>query len=47
MQFYDRDTTPEMAAEGMNGFVEFMANPNRIDRILDKLERERSKIFDE
>ena len=46
MQFYDRDTTPEMAAEGMNGFVEFMANPNRIDRILQKLERERSKIFD-
>ena len=24
MQFYDRDTDPEMANAGMNGFVEFM-----------------------
>lgn len=47
MQFYDRDTTPEMAQAGMNGFVEFMANPNRIDRILQQLERERQQIFGE
>lgn len=46
MQFYDRDTDPEMASEGMNGFVEFMSNPNRIDRILKQLERERAKIYD-
>jgi multiple sugar transport system substrate-binding protein/raffinose/stachyose/melibiose transport system substrate-binding protein len=45
-QFYDRDTTPEMAQAGMNGFVEFMANPDQLDRILDQLENERARLFD-
>ncbi|ULR40232.1 ABC transporter substrate-binding protein [Thermus sp. NEB1569] len=44
-QFYDRDTDPEMANKGMNGFVQFMANPGRIDAILKSLEEERARIF--
>jgi len=45
MQFYDRDTNPEMATAGMNGFVEFMVYPERIDLILNNLEIERQRIF--
>lgn len=44
-QFYDRDTDPEMANKGMNGFVQFMANPGQIDAILKSLEEERARIF--
>jgi multiple sugar transport system substrate-binding protein len=44
-QFYDRDTNPEMAAVGMEGFQEFMVNPDRIDAIRERLERERQAIF--
>lgn len=44
-QFYDRDTTPEMAAVGMEGFQEFMVNPDRIDAIRERLENERQAIF--
>lgn len=44
-QFYDRDTTPEMAAVGMEGFQEFMVNPDRIDAIRERLENERRAIF--
>lgn len=44
-QFYDRDTNPEMARAGMEGFQEFMANPDRLDRILSQLERTRGRIF--
>jgi multiple sugar transport system substrate-binding protein/raffinose/stachyose/melibiose transport system substrate-binding protein len=45
-QFYDRDTTPEMADEGMNGFMEFWDNPGNIDDILSRLESERQMIFE-
>ena len=44
-QFYDRDTNPEMARAGMEGFQEFMVNPDRLDRILAQLERTRGRIF--
>lgn len=44
-QFYDRDTTPEMADKGMNGFMEFWDNPQRIDDILGRLEAARKEIF--
>ncbi|MEM7046848.1 MAG: extracellular solute-binding protein [Pseudomonadota bacterium] len=44
-QFYDRDTTPEMAQEGMKGFVQFMDNPDDLDEILATLERARQRIF--
>lgn len=44
-QFYDRDTDPAMAAEGMKGFQEFMVNPDRLDAILTNLERVRQRVF--
>jgi multiple sugar transport system substrate-binding protein/raffinose/stachyose/melibiose transport system substrate-binding protein len=44
-QFYDRDTTPEMADEGMNGFMQFWDNPEDIEEILAYLETVRQEIF--
>jgi multiple sugar transport system substrate-binding protein/raffinose/stachyose/melibiose transport system substrate-binding protein len=44
-QFFDRDTTPEMADEGMNGIMEFWDNPENIDDILARLEATRAEIF--
>ncbi|KMW58031.1 N-Acetyl-D-glucosamine ABC transport system, sugar-binding protein [Candidatus Rhodobacter oscarellae] len=44
-QFYDRDTTPEMAKVGMQGFQDFMLNPDDVLEILDELEEERARIF--
>ena len=44
-QFYDRDTTPGMAKEGMKGFQEFMVKPERLDKILDSLEKTRKREF--
>ncbi|MBN1316334.1 MAG: carbohydrate ABC transporter substrate-binding protein [Anaerolineales bacterium] len=46
-QFYDRDTTPEMADEGMNGFMQFWDNPDEIDDILEVLESVRQEVFTE
>ena len=44
-QFYDRDTDPEMAKIGMQGFQEFMVKPDRLDAILKRLEKARARIF--
>lgn len=44
-QFYDRDTDPEMAQIGMQGFQEFLAHPDREGAILDRLEKARERIF--
>ncbi len=44
-QFYDRDTDPEMAKIGMQGFQEFMVKPDRGDQILERLEKARARIF--
>lgn len=44
-QFYDRDTPPEMAKVGMKGFQEFMVKPERLDKILERLEKARKRIF--
>ncbi len=46
-QFYDRDTTPEMADEGMNAFMEFWDNHSAadIDRICGRLEEVRQEVF--
>jgi multiple sugar transport system substrate-binding protein len=44
-QFYDRDTTPGMAKEGMKGFQEFMVKPERLDKILESLEKTRKREF--
>ena len=46
-QFYDRDTNPEMATEGMKGFQEFMAYPSRIDSILQRLDKIEARVFKE
>lgn len=45
MQFYDRDTVPEMARIGMDGFVKFLSQPNQVDSILADLETARKRIF--
>ncbi len=44
-QFYDRDTSPEMAKVGMKGFQEFMAKPERVDQILERIEKARKRIY--
>ena len=45
MQFYDRDTDPGLARVGMQGFQEFMQNPERIDAILETIDAERARIY--
>lgn len=45
LQFYDRDTVPEMARLGMDGFVKFLSNPTQADAILADLENQRKRIF--
>jgi multiple sugar transport system substrate-binding protein len=44
-QFYDRDAPAEMAKVGMEGFQEFMVKPDSIDKVLDRLEKARQKIY--
>ncbi len=44
-QFFDRDAPADMAKAGMEGFQEFMAKPERIDAILDRLEKIRQKVY--
>ena len=46
-QFYDRDTTPEMADEGMNAMMAFWDDPSQIDDLLAQLEEARQRIFAE
>lgn len=43
-QFYDRDTTPEMADEGMNAFMAFWDDPDSIDELLVELDAARLEI---
>jgi len=47
MQFYDRDTTPEMADVGMNGFMTFWDDPSSVDGVLEELESTRQEVFAE
>ncbi|PMJ92593.1 ABC transporter substrate-binding protein [Vibrio sp. 10N.261.55.A7] len=44
-QFYDRDTDPAMAKEGMKGFQEFMVHPDRIEKILKRLDKVSKRTF--
>ncbi|WP_334064016.1 ABC transporter substrate-binding protein [Limimaricola cinnabarinus] len=44
-QFFDRDAPAEMAKVAMEGFQEFMVKPDNLDRILDRLERARQRIY--
>jgi multiple sugar transport system substrate-binding protein len=44
-QFYDRDTDPDMAQIGMNGFQEFTVHPDRVDAVLERLDAARKRIY--
>lgn len=44
-QFFDRDTSEDLATNGMKGFQEFMVKPERVDHVLDDLERARKRIY--
>lgn len=44
-QFFDRDAPAEMAKIGMEGFQQFMVQPDKIDAILDRLEQARQRIY--
>ena len=44
-QFYDRDAQAEMAKAGMEGFQEFMVKPDNLDRILERLEKVRARVY--
>ncbi len=46
-QFFDRDTTPEMAEKGMAAFQAFWNDTTQIDALLADLEKERALIFAE
>jgi multiple sugar transport system substrate-binding protein len=43
-QFFDRDAEPEVAKVGMDGFVEFMRHPDRLDNVLNKIEKTRKRV---
>ena len=49
LQFYDRDTTPEMAEAGLNAFAEFISDPAGTDvtDLLARLEEDRVRIAEE
>ena len=44
-QFFDRDAPAEMAKAGMEGFQEFMAKPENLDAILERLEKTRQQVY--
>ena len=44
-QFFDRDTSEDLATGGMKGFQEFMINPSRLDKVLADLEKARTRIY--
>ena len=44
-QFYDRDAPAEMAKAGMEGFQQFMVKPEKLDAILKRLEKIRSRVY--
>ena len=44
-QYFDRDTSEDLAQIAMKGFQEFMLYPDRLDAILDTIEQARRRIF--
>jgi len=44
-QFYDRDAPAEMAKAGMEGFQEFMINPDRMMAILERLDKIQERVY--
>lgn len=45
-QFYDRDAPAEMAKAGMEGFQEYMVNPDRRDEILNRLVETEKRVYE-
>lgn len=44
-QYFDRDTSEDLATVAMKGFQEFMVRPERLDGILEEIERARQRIY--
>ena len=44
-QFFDRDTDEDLATVAMKGFQEFMVKPDRLEGILENIERARQRIY--
>lgn len=44
-QYFDRDTSEDLATVAMKGFQEFMVRPDRLDHILEDIERARQRIY--
>ncbi len=44
-QFFDRDAPAEMAKAGMEGFQEFMVKPERLDKILKRLDKVQKRAY--
>jgi multiple sugar transport system substrate-binding protein len=44
-QYFDRDTSEDLAQVAMKGFQEFMLQPERLDAILDNIEQARKRIY--
>ena len=44
-QFFDRDTSEDLATIGMKGFQEFMINPSHLDSVINDLETARKRIY--
>jgi multiple sugar transport system substrate-binding protein len=45
MQYFDRDTSEDLATVAMKGFQEFMMRPERLDQVLHTIERARTRIY--
>ena len=44
-QFYDRDAPADMAKAGMEGFQQFMVKPDKLDAILERLDKVRARAY--
>jgi multiple sugar transport system substrate-binding protein len=44
-QFFDRDAPAEMAKAGMEGFQQFLVQPDQLDAILERLEAVRGQVY--
>jgi multiple sugar transport system substrate-binding protein len=44
-QFFDRDAPAEMAKAGMEGFQQFLVQPDQLDAILERLEQVRGQVY--
>jgi multiple sugar transport system substrate-binding protein len=44
-QYFDRDTSEDLAQVAMRGFQEFMLHPERVDAILETIEAARRRIY--